>query len=142
MISENKLKHLIGVARECRRLAKEKGLTTDMCNAMFIMGLLHDIGYEDVEDSTHGDVGYDLVKDFGMHLDDCCDAILTHGISFDNWSVFDEILNTADITVSYDGNNVSIEDRLDGIKEKWGSDSVHYQHAVEVVNKLKEFNSK
>lgn len=141
MISENKLKHMLGVARECRSLARQKDLSEDLCDAMFIMGFLHDIGYEDDESSSHGSVSEELVRSFESHINDCCDAIVAHGLVFDNWSVFDDVLNRADMTISHTGNKITMEERLEGIKERWGSESVHYRHACEVVNKLKELDS-
>lgn len=140
MISENKLKHILGVARECRDLARQRGLSEDMCNAMFIMGLLHDIGYEDDESLSHGSISEKFVRDFNLHINNCCNAIAAHGFVFDDWNIFDEILNTADMTISYAGNKITMKERLDGIKERYGSDSVHYKQACKVVDKLKELD--
>lgn len=137
MISENKLKHMLGVARECRNLARQKNLSEDLCDAMFIMGLLHDVGYEDEEGSMHGSVSEELIRKFQKHIDNACDAISAHGLAFENWDVFDEVLNTADMTISHTGEKISIEERLEGIKERWGSNSVHYKHACDVADKLK-----
>ena len=138
MISENKIKHCLGVARACRKIARQKGLSEDFSDAMFVMGLLHDIGYEDEPNSSHGHKSTEMIKSFKGWFDECCDAIDCHGLAFDNWSFVDEVLNLADMTVAYDGSKTSVENRLKGIKNHWGSSSVHYRHAVEVANKLKE----
>lgn len=138
MISENKLKHMLGVARECRNLARQKNLSEDLCDAMFIMGLLHDVGYEDEEGSMHGSVSEEFIRSFQKYSEDCCNAIFCHGLLFDNWDMFDEILNRADMTISHTGDKITMEERLKGIEERWGSDSVHYKHACDVVKKLKE----
>lgn len=138
MISENKIKHSLGVARACREIARQKGLSEDFSDAMFVMGLLHDIGYEDEPNSSHGHKSSEMIRSFQGYIDECCDAINSHGLTFDNWLFYDEVLNLADMTTSYDGIKVSIEERLQGIEERHGSDSIHYKNAVEVANKLKE----
>lgn len=66
-ISENKLLHIIGVARECERLAKEAGMTEKEQAACFVMGFLHDIGYERTtpDNATeHPYIGADMITDF------------------------------------------------------------------------------
>lgn len=138
MISENKIKHCLGVARACREIAKQKGYSEDFSDAMFVMGLLHDIGYEDEPNSSHGHKSSEMIKSFEVHLQECCDAIDCHGLVFDNWVIYDEILNLADLTTSHEGNKISVLERLKRIEARWGSSSVHYRHAVEVVDKLKE----
>ena len=138
MISENKIKHSLGVARECREIARQKGYSEDFSDAMFVMGLLHDIGYEDEANSSHGHKSSEMIRAFEGWIDKCCDAIDCHGLVFDNWEVYDEILNLADMTVSHEGVKISINERLKGIEERWGSSSVHYRHACEVADKLKE----
>ena len=45
-ISERKLKHSLEVARECKNLANQIKKDEAFANAAFVMGFLHDIGYE------------------------------------------------------------------------------------------------
>lgn len=141
MISENKLKHSIEVARECRKLARQKGHSKDICNAMFIMGLLHDVGCEDNEISEHPYETDILLTDFNKHFEKCINAIAALGLAHDNWSEFDTILNLANMTISQDGSKISIEEQLSAIAEKWGSDSAHYRHALETSAKLRGYST-
>ena len=138
MISENKIKHMLGVARKCRDLAINKNLPEDIVDAMFIMGLLHDIGYEYEPDSNHGHRSFEMILHFIKHHELANDAIMTHGLTTPNmtWSIFDEILNHADMTTSYNGEPVDITTRLNGIKQNWPETSVHYKHATEIAEKL------
>ena len=46
MISDDKIKHIIGVARLMKKYSEEKGFDNNYCLEMFTLGLLHDIGYE------------------------------------------------------------------------------------------------
>lgn len=137
MISENKLKHMLGVARECRNLARQRGLSKEVCDAMFIMGLLHDVGYEDEENSYHPSISDEMISNFIINADLCSGAIASHGLAFDNWGIFDEILNTADMTISHTGDKVTIDKRLKSIGERHGFDSIIYKHAFEVARKIK-----
>ena len=134
MISENKLKHMLGVARRCEFLAKENGMSEDAQKACFVMGLLHDIGYENGVIDGHPVRGFDYAEAF-LSFPDALDAIKKHGKPIEgDVSLFDIILNTADLTTNYIGNLVSIEDRLEGITERHSASSTHYLHALETAN--------
>lgn len=138
-ISDSKLKHILGVARECERLASEKGLSKDEQTACFVMGFLHDIGYERCDKSTtsdHPKHSYSMICDFEKHKYDILNAIKSHGNKYENMTVFDEILNTADLTIDYQGNPTTIEQRLFDIKNIHGEDSLHYQHACKQADAI------
>ena len=46
-ISNDRMKHILGVARQCYKLAKEKyKLSEDDSRKAFMLGYLHDVGYE------------------------------------------------------------------------------------------------
>lgn len=129
MISENKLKHMIGVARECERLAKEKHATPAMQTACFMMGLLHDIGYEKCNENdieSHGEKGREMIKSFKKYEHEIMDAIAKHGNAMTCSSLFDTILNTADLTIDHEGNRVSVEERLAEIKDRYKDTNPQY----------------
>lgn len=139
MISQNKLKHTISVARKCKQIAKNKHLSEELQDACFVMGFLHDIGYEKCDEkniSHHPIDSYNMILNFLQHKDEILSAIYSHGTKYDNLTIFDEILNTADLTTSYDGTDVSIEHRLNAIKTRHGETSTHYQHAMQQSNAL------
>lgn len=135
MISENKLKHSSGVARACRQLGESKGLNVDMCDALFVMGFLHDVGYEIAPDTNHPKVGASMIDSF-IKNPEMLEAIRHHGKKFENLSDFDKILNEADLTISYDGKPCSVESRLLGIQTRYGKDSEHYKNAILMVEAL------
>lgn len=143
-ISKNKMNHILGVARECKKLAEEKGLPEDMQNACFVMGFLHDIGYEKCNratTTTHPQHSYAMICDFEKYKYEILQAIRAHGNKYDNLSVFDEILNTADLTTDYKGDKTSIEQRIESIKHVHGENSMHYKHAynqAETIRKIQK----
>lgn len=138
-ISENKLLHIIGVARECERLAKEAGLTEREQTACFVMGFLHDIGYERTtpDNATeHPYIGADMITDF-LETDGIVETIRAHGHKFENLSIYDRILNQADLTTDFRGNHVTIDERLDSIAFKYGKANKHYITAVKQTNTIR-----
>ena len=141
MISENKLKHILGVARACEKEAKRLGLTKEEQDACFVMGFLHDIGYERITSENiteHPQKGYDLIMTATSYLPQISSAIQRHGrCKKDDMNTFDYILNYADLTTDHKGQPVSMEERLDLIKERHGENSIHYKHAKDQAEILK-----
>jgi HD superfamily phosphodiesterase len=45
-ISEDRLKHILGVSRKAYRIAKDRGHDEKFARKMFMAGWLHDVGYE------------------------------------------------------------------------------------------------
>lgn len=138
MITENKLKHMLGVARKCYRLALEYGKTEDEARSYWVMGLLHDIGYEFAEDPRdHEEVGYQilhtlgspsLTRDFTWNLIES--AIRQHGNSnmqYEDVSLYLRILVEADFKISTDGKECTVEERMKEIGERYGTDSETYR---------------
>ena len=137
MITENKLKHTIAVARQCEILAKGYGLSESEQNACFAMGFLHDIGYEHCLDTMyHPEEGYNILRDMLKHSDEVLEAIRNHGKKYEYLSVYDRILNVADLTIDHVGNSVTMEERLESIKERYGADSEQYKDALKQYNVL------
>lgn len=146
MITEDRIKHMLSVARKCYSLAKEEyHLSEEGARVYFVMGLLHDIGYEFCEEnSKHPEVGYNILKilfDHPYAFIDIINAIKNHGDpnNIDPESFLNEILNKADLLVDAKGNNVTIEERLSDIGNRYGYDSKNYLDArkmAEIVGLL------
>lgn len=70
MITENRWKHILGVARKAKEFAlkmrpKDKKYVEDM----FLLGLLHDIGYEFTEgNASHAIIGGEILKRSGISI--------------------------------------------------------------------------
>ena len=139
MISENKIKHSLGVARRCREIAVTLNMTEEEQDACFVMGLLHDIGYEKcdrIHTSIHPELSAEMIKNFIKHVDKLLPAIENHGHKYDNINIYDQLLNSADMTIGFDGNRCTVKERLDGIKHHKGKNSNHYKNALKQVNVL------
>ena len=64
MITENRWKHILGVARKCKEFAcKFKPNDGKVAEDMFLLGLLHDMGYEFMESNAgHAAIGGEILK--------------------------------------------------------------------------------
>jgi len=149
MIDENRMKHMLGVARKCYQLALEDGKNEEVARTYFVMGLLHDIGYEFCDNSEdHAEVGYEILHNLGTKNAGIFRwglvqrAIREHGnpksklYASDNDKV--RILNEADMLVNYDGKEVTIDERLFDIKERYGEKSDEYKKAKQ-MSKIIEY---
>lgn len=146
MISENKIKHILGVARRCKEIAKEQGLSEQEQNACYVMGFLYDIGYDNLVDGeeveNHPERSYEMVSDSNKYMSEILNTIRSHGMKYDNLTIWDKILNTADLQINFYGEKVSCEDRLKDIESRHGKDTIHYQHAVKQYEAIKDFYEK
>lgn len=126
------------VGRMMQKMAKDRGWPEDKCQEMFILGFLHDIGYE-FTDSTErinqSKVGGNLLKNlrypywqevyYHGHLD-------TEGFR----SQYLDILNIANIEIGEDGSHSGSEYRLKQLAKTLGEDSEEYKNLVGLKEKL------
>lgn len=127
MLTPNKIKHMVQVAHETR-VNMERALPIDdperdkKIDAAFIMGLLHDIGYDKLGEndniSEHPKISAEMVTHFMEYADEAILAIRNHGHD-DCTSPFAYALNKADLTVDSHGNYVTMKDRIARIEERY-----------------------
>lgn len=134
-ISQDRLKHSIGVARKMYEMSLQRGRNIEQARKMFVLGFVHDIGYEfSNEQSEHANVGADIMKLCGFEY---VNEILYHGkVQHDYSSEELYILNVADFLVGPDGSSVSAEKRLEGIKQRYGENAPQYIEAIKLAKKL------
>ena len=137
-ISEDKLHHILGVARECYRLSVEMGYSETFAQKMFTIGWNHDIGYEfATTPKDHPEIGIQtLIDTFDCKENTSIDAILKHGKQTEDKTIEWLILNLADLTIDHKGNKVTIEERLASIQERYGTHSHQYQNSSWVSNQV------
>lgn len=144
-ITENRLKHGLAVARLMYKTAKENGKTEEYAKEMFMLGYLHDIGYE-FTDTTHKEshpgVGAELVSTLNMNYKYTL-AILLHGQPYrligEKYRTEElDLLNWADLNIDHTGEHVGMYTRLLGIKKRYGKDSTQYENACEIVSYLRK----
>lgn len=138
MITEDRLNHIIGVARKAYKLAEKiKPGDENYAREMFIMGFLHDIGYEFLPSGKgHAALAGELLQTSGYKY---YKEIANHGYH-KLTDVSDElfILNAADMTTDVHGHDCSLSERLDDIAFRYGNQSDAYLGAALEMQQLQQ----
>ncbi len=133
-ISKKRLNHILGVARKAYALAIKMGYGETFAQKCFMMGWIHDIGYEFVQKpedhSAESKKLFDLIDDLALK------AVEQHGYNPSFLSEEYKILNMADMTVDENGKNVDVIQRLEVLKEKYGEHSDKYLTACDVCFRI------
>ncbi len=131
----NRNLHSLMVAKKMKELANSKHYDSDFAEDMFMLGLVHDIGYEFCNDKKlHNKVGGELLKRNGYNY---YKEVYFHGDPNCSYSsIALDFLNTADLMTNQNGEYVSIENRLEDIKCRYGKSSVQYNNAFSLATKL------
>ena len=131
MISSNKIKHCLSVARLMKVKAIEYGEDPEQ---MFLLGLLHDVGYEFDGLSDHDVIGGDVLRDSGFKY---WREVYYHGnVETDYRSRALDLLNYCDLHVSSKGEYVSVEERLKEVRERHGVCSIAAYNATVLAERL------
>lgn len=133
-IDENRLHHLLGVARACYSYGKEIfDWEEEKSREMFLVGFLHDVGYEFVEEPIqHEEVGGTILEQLGFRY---AQEVASHGdphSTFTSQELF--ILNLADLTVSHDGTPCTMQQRLNLVIQRYGENSIQAKRLQEMIN--------
>jgi len=118
-MDEDRLKHSIAVARKMEEIAKSKNCSDEEIQNCFVIGYLHDIGYEFTKDGiNHNVVGGKILKRNHFPY---WQEVYYHGeINIDYHSFYLDILNQADMQIDKYGNDVGYDKRLEDIKSRYG----------------------
>ena len=138
MISENRWKHILGVARKAKKLAKKlKSDNVLYAEDMFLLGVMHDLGYEFTEsNASHAEVGGEILKRSGYRY---WQEVALHGDeAVENMSDELFILNCADMSTGPNGEDFTFDERLEEIATRFGKDAAAYKKCVIEVQKLRE----
>ena len=135
-ISENRLKHMLQVGRTAETLAFELfGWPEDKCRAMFLLGYLHDFGYEyAAEQGEHPEIAGSMLKGLGYEY---WQEVRWHGIPsppFESDELL--VLNLADNITDGEGNAVTAKGRLRDIEARYGCGSPQLQAAALLIEEL------
>ncbi|MBQ8481135.1 MAG: HD domain-containing protein [Alphaproteobacteria bacterium] len=137
MITENRWMHILGVARKAKEIAaKFKPNDDKFIEDMFLLGIMHDLGYEFMESNTsHAAVGGEILKRGGYKY---WQEVAMHGDeTVENMTDQLFILNCADMMTGPNGENFTFDERLKEIGNRFGKDSAPYQKCIIEVRKLK-----
>ena len=135
MIDEKRLAHMLGVAKLMKSHASKLGLNE---NEMFVLGLLHDVGYE-FDGDNHEIAGGTFLKGQGYKY---WKEVTNHGkTNCEFSSAASDLLNWCDMHVDSNGKIVTFEERLKDIATRHGGEnSLIYQNAAQLVKQLQEKN--
>lgn len=134
-ITQDRLKHSVGVARKLYEMSLQRGWDVEKAKNMFVLGFVHDIGYEFAEtQSEHADVGAVILEKCGFQYSN---EVMYHGkVQKDYSSEELNMLNVADFLVGPDGQSVTVQERLDGISQRYGENSKQYMEAKMLAKQL------
>lgn len=136
-ISTERMQHSLAVARKMKKMAESTipPLTKDKCEEMFILGYLHDVGYEFTAiQEDHAKVGGEVLNRQGFKY---WKEVYCHGDPNTEYSSDAlTLLNIADLTIDENGNEVDVKDRLNGIAKKYGKDSKQFVDAEKLAEKI------
>ncbi len=106
---------------------------------MFILGMLHDIGYEFAEyDREHAHAGGIMLKAQGYVY---WKEVYYHGIpQTDYLSQELKLLNYVDMIIGPDGTEMSIKQRIDDIEERYGKNSEQATNAKALEEQIMSYN--
>lgn len=134
-ISEARLNHSCAVARFMYNKAKEENWPEVKCKEMFLLGYVHDIGYEFSESQQqHPTIGGLLLK---AHDYKYWKEVYFHGMPDTDYQSEElDLLNIADINVDSSGNIVGAKKRLNDIAQRYGVTSKQYLDCEKLASKL------
>ena len=137
MITEKEIHHMLGVARRCYQLAKENNYSEEICRDCFVMGFLSNIGREFTDSNVnHAQVSAEILEHMYGSFENIIDSIAHHSdCSYlkENSSLRLQLLNQAIMTTNSDGEIISVQERLNEIKDKYGMVSPEYSNAMMLV---------
>lgn len=135
MISEDRTKHILQVARLMKQLAIKHNLPEDRVQEIFVLGLLHDIGYEFVDTPDHNKVGGNLLKTQGYKF---WQEVYYHGNPNSPYQSIElDLLNWADMHTDGKGNLCTSDERLAEIAARRGMKSDAYLQSRKMIQSLK-----
>ena len=135
-LNENRLKHCRAVAEKAYKLASElTDWDEEKCSEMYVLGFLHDVGYAfAVNQEDHERIGGEILGISGYKY---WKEVYWHGRVTDQHSSRElDILNLADLLTNFDGEPVSISERLKSIGERYGFASTQSSNAKRLADSL------
>ena len=138
-MDKDRLMHSYNVGLKMIEIGKEYNLSDSDLDSLFVLGLVHDIGYQFSKDtSKHGEVGANILKEQNYKY---YKEVYYHGIIEEEYSsLFLDILNMADMQIDKYGNDVGYEKRLEDIKNRYGENSITYINARKSISKVSKNN--
>ena len=136
-INNNKMNHILAVARLMYQMAIDDGKDEEYARQMFLLGYVHDIGYEFCTKSPdHPNIGAQILEKSSYKY---ANQVLYHGkpnkANIEDQYAMD-LLDKADLLIDHTGKYVGAKTRLEDIKNRYGEDSHQYINASTMVKRL------
>lgn len=149
-ISEDRLHRILGVARKAYKIAKDMGYNENFCRKMFMVGWIHDVGYEFAkQQDEHPHISSEMLYQlFSYNCKDIYSADISvktnqaiyyhskYPAEHIEMNIEWKILTMADMTVDSKGNEVTVSQRLDDIKNRYGEHSNQYLTACDICYRI------
>ncbi len=137
-MDEDRVKHSLAVAKKMTEIGREKNFSKEQIKEVFLLGIVHDIGYE-FDDSeyhdSHNSVGGDILKNDNYKY---WREVYYHGKpNCEYKSEYLDILNEADMSVDKYGNDVGFVKRLEDIRSRYGEESNAYINSKMIIEEIK-----
>ena len=132
----DRLKHSLAVANKMVEIGTKNGFNNIQLQELFVLGYNHDIGYRFTNDKLkHNIVGGEILKSAHYKY---WQEIYHHGNPDTAYtSIYLDILNQADMQIDKSGNEVSYDERLEDIKQRYGINSIQYINSKKVIDKCR-----
>ena len=141
LISKERIAHMHGVAEYMYEHSEEFGCENK--DEMYLLGLIHDIGYLYGSKEEHEQKGAELIgidsyygkfiQSHGLTPQEYMDCNCCFASEIPNELV---LLWTADMSVDMSGEDVGFQKRLEDIKNRYGLDSEPYRICKETISWL------
>ncbi len=135
-LDKKRILHSLGVANKMKVIANElyPG-NKEFIEDMFILGLLHDLGYEFAKTKLeHSEIGGTILKKNGYKY---WKEVYYHGKTGVEYKSEElKILNTADLLTDSNGREITAQERLKDVKDRYGEDSFEYIDFVKLAKEL------
>lgn len=137
-ITIDRMKHSLAVAKKMKETvltdSDKYGCTPDEA---FVLGMLHDIGYEfSSKQQEHANKGGLVLKEQGYKY---WKEVYYHGIPQEEYdSPVLRLLNYVDMITGPSGEYMTIQKRIEDIAERYGKGSWQEQEALELSHKISE----
>lgn len=134
-LSIDRQKHIATVAELMRSKTQALSWSEDKSAEMYLLGFLHDTGYAFADNqSEHAKRGGETLEKSGYKY---WREVYYHGMPNSPYRSQElDLLNTCDMLVDYSGKIVTVQERLDGIKIRYGEESQQYKAAIALAAEL------
>lgn len=132
-LSQNKCLHSKSVADYMYEYADGP---LDYKEDMYLLGLIHDIGYIQGKAEGHAKYGGNILHRAGYKY---WREVYYHGnVGMDYSSKELDLLNSADLQIDYMGKRIGYDERLSDIKRRYGEESKQYKNAFQLMERLRD----